>query len=133
MFDLAKTDLNIYFNIITFFLFCFKLGRHEVSRGILAKRSLYENNRQSGPNAEDKKNSTPKARKENVLITKKEVVLEKKDAKTGKSDSTVYKRDRTDSESHQGKPFASISKLVMLFNYFINFYRIKNKQRNKNN
>lgn len=62
------------------FLFCFKVGRHEVSQTILAKKSLYENSQQSESKAEEKINSVTKVKKETLLITKKEVVVERRDA-----------------------------------------------------
>ena len=60
----------------------FKVGRHEVSQTILAKKSLYENNQQSESKPEQKINSETKVKKETVFITKKEFVLEKRDFDT---------------------------------------------------
>ena len=64
------------------FLLCFKVGRHEVSQTILAKKNLYENNQESESKVEQKINSVTKVKKETVLITKKEVVLERRDIDT---------------------------------------------------
>ena len=63
-------------------MLCFKVGRHEVSDTILAKKSLYENNQQSESKAEQKINSVTKVKKETVLISKKEVVVERRDIDT---------------------------------------------------
>ena len=85
-------------------MFCFKIGRHEVSQSILAKKSLYENTpQQSGLTTEQKTTSVTKVKKETVVITKKEVVVERRDAEA---------RQRTDSGSSQGKQFVDISKVV---------------------
>ena len=85
------------------FLLCFKVGRHEVSQSILAKKSLYENNQQSESNAEQKINSVTKVKKETVLITKKEVVVEKRDVET---------RHRKDSGS--GKHFVFVTRYLQV-------------------
>lgn len=95
---MAKT-IVLFCNLTSlFFLLCFKVGRHEVSQSILAKKSLYENNQQSESNAEQKINSVTKVKKETVDITKKEVVAERRDVET---------RNRKDSGS--GKQFVFIS------------------------
>ena len=79
-----------------FFLLCFKVGKHEVSQGIKAKRSLYENNLQDGMNNGQKKENVSKVRKENVVV-------EKNEAKEEKSESKAKNRkERKDSESRQG-------------------------------
>ena len=77
------------------FSLCFKVGRHEVSQTILAKKSLYENNQQSESKADQKISSVTKVKMETVLITEKEVVVERRDADT---------RHRRDSGS--GRRFA---------------------------
>ena len=70
-----------------------KVGRHEVSQTIMAKKSLYESNQQSESKAEQEINIETKVKKETVFITKKEVVLERKDFDTPKrKDSGSGKR-----------------------------------------
>lgn len=80
----------------------FKIGKKEVSQGILAKKSLYENNNQMDEKSGVKKSTTSKTTKENGLIEKKEVVVETKDAETKKADvkNTVESRNRKESQSY---------------------------------
>ena len=84
-----------------------KVGRHEVSQGILAKRNLYEGNQQTEVKPEQK-NGASKTKKENGVTSKKEVVVENKDAKAEKTESQGrIPRTRMDSDSY-GKQFLKI-------------------------
>ena len=70
-----------------------------MSQGILAKKSLYENNNQIGEKSDVKKSTTSKTTKENGLTKKT------KDPETKKPDvkNTVESRNRKESQSY-GKP-----------------------------
>lgn len=88
-----------------FFLIVFKIGKQEVSQGILAKKSVYENNQQNEVKAESKKNGATKTKKENGL-TNKEAAVGRTDSDGEKTESKAnIPRPRQDSESY-GKQFS---------------------------
>ena len=100
----VKNVIYLEYSYHSFSSMALKVGRHEVSRGILAKKNLYEGNQQSEVTPE-KKNGAPKTEKENGVISKKQVVVEKKDAKVEKTESKGHMpRTRMDSDSY-GKQF----------------------------
>ena len=100
----VKNVISLEYLRHSFSSMALQVGRHEVSRGILAKKNLYEGNQQSEVTPE-KKNAAPKTKKENGVISKKQVVLEKKGAKAEKTESKGHiPRTRMDSDSY-GKRF----------------------------
>ena len=94
-----------YFCQILTQLFCSysKIGRYEVSQGIKARKSLYENNQQSETTQDQRRDSVSKAPKETEVVTKKQkYIVEKKEVEEEKTENKAKdKKERNSSNSSQ--------------------------------
>lgn len=94
-----------YFCQILTQLFCSysKIGRYEVSQGIKARKSLYENNQQSETTQDQRRDSVSKAPKETEVVTKKQkYIVEKKEVEEEKTENKAKDKKERNS-SQQGK------------------------------
>lgn len=85
------------------FCSCSKIGRYEVSQGIKARKSLYENNQQSETTQDQRRDSVSKAPKETEVVTKKQkYIVEKKEVEEEKTGNKAKDKKERNS-SQQGK------------------------------
>ena len=85
------------------FCSCSKIGRYEVSQGIKARKSLYENNQQSETTQDQRRDSITKAPKETEVVTKKQkYIVEKKEVEEEKTENKAKDKKERNS-SQQGK------------------------------
>ena len=85
------------------FCSCSKIGRYEVSQGIKARKSLYENNQQSETTQDQRRDSVSKAPKETEVVTKKQkYIVEKKEVEEEKTENKAKDKKERNS-SQQGK------------------------------
>lgn len=81
------------------FCSCSKIGRYEVSQGIKARKSLYENNQQSETTQDQRRDSVSKAPKE---TEKQKYIVEKKEVEEEKTENKAKdKKERNSSNSSQ--------------------------------
>lgn len=83
-----------------------QIGRYEVSQGIKARKSLYENNQQSETTQDQRRDSVSKAPKETEVVTKKQkYIVEKKEVEEEKTENKAKdKKERNSSNSSQQDP-----------------------------
>lgn len=83
-----------------------QIGRYEVSQGIKARKSLYENNQQSETTQDQRRDSVSKAPKETEVVTKKQkYIVEKKEVEEEKTENKAKdKKERNSSNSSQRDP-----------------------------
>lgn len=83
-----------------------QIGRYEVSQGIKARKSLYENNQQSETTQDQRRDSVSKAPKETEVVTKKQkYIVEKKEVEEEKTEKKAKdKKERNSSNSSQQDP-----------------------------
>lgn len=80
-----------------------QIGRYEVSQGIKARKSLYENNQQSETTQDQRRDSVSKAPKETEVVTKKQkYIVEKKEVEEEKTENKA--KDKKERNSSQQDP-----------------------------
>lgn len=80
-----------------------QIGRYEVSQGIKARKSLYENNQQSETTQDQRRDSISKAPKETEVVTKKQkYIVEKKEVEEEKTENKA--KDKKERNSSQQDP-----------------------------
>lgn len=97
-------EQEIFCQILTqLFCSCSKIGIYEVSQGIKARKSLYENNQQSETTQDQRRDSVSKAPKETEVVTKKQkYIVEKKEVEEEKTENKAKdKKERNSSNSSQ--------------------------------
>ena len=100
MFFFLRTE-NVFVKFLKqLFCYCQKIGRCEVSQGIKAKKSLYE---QIETTQDQRKDSLSKGSKENVVVTKKEkYIVEKREVEEEKIEGKANnEKKRNSSDSSQ--------------------------------